>query len=85
MILLKKHKRANRRFHRKRLLKKRKDYWGWNISYDEPISPIVINTPTPCSCHMCGNARKYYKEKTKQELVWHQKTDDELKMYFSNC
>ena len=25
------------------------------------------HTPAMCSCHMCGNPRKYWKEKTIQE------------------
>jgi len=28
---------------------------------------ILANTPKPCSCHMCGNPRKFFKEKTVQE------------------
>ncbi len=61
-------KRALRRHHRSRLLKKRSGYWGrMNWDYDEPfvaVSPMVVNTPTPCSCPMCGNPRKHAKEKS---------------------
>ena len=28
---------------------------------------IKAHTPAMCSCHMCGNPRKYWKEKTIQE------------------
>ena len=27
----------------------------------------VIRTPKPCSCFICGNPRKFFKEKTVQE------------------
>ena len=41
------------------------DKWWW----DE--SPRMVgkkaHTPAMCSCHMCGNPRKYWKEKTIQE------------------
>ncbi|MEZ4886429.1 MAG: hypothetical protein R3E32_16960 [Chitinophagales bacterium] len=65
---MKTYQRAIRRHHRARLLNKRKNYWGraWSIE-DEPISKKVINTPKPCSCFMCGNPRRYWKEKTFQE------------------
>lgn len=29
----------------------------------------VLSTPKPCSCHMCGNPRKYFKDVTRQELI----------------
>ncbi len=60
---MKTYQRAIRRHHRTRLLKKRKNYWGrmWNME-EEPIHKRVINTPKPCSCFMCGNPRKHWKE-----------------------
>lgn len=74
-------KRALRRFHRNRLLKNRKKYWGLDL-YDNRvetnISKIVINTPTPCSCFMCGNPRKFLKEKKRSELIWDEKSRQEL-------
>tara|TARA_B100000780_G_C20676888_1_gene269373 strand:+ start:115 stop:348 length:234 start_codon:yes stop_codon:yes gene_type:complete len=41
----------------------------WNPSDEEYIKKIGIRSHTPkwCSCHMCGNPRKYWKEKTIQE------------------
>lgn len=61
-------KRALRRFHRERLKKRRRYYWGRDLSKEDPnIIGVAVNTPTVCSCHMCGNARKYYKEPTLQE------------------
>ncbi|QIG71385.1 hypothetical protein EVB32_259 [Rhizobium phage RHph_TM39] len=61
--------RAVRRHHRKRLRENRKIYHGglqWVIDREKAKS-FRVNTPTPCSCHMCGNPRKFFKELTIQE------------------
>ena len=62
---------ALRRHHRERLKAKRKFYYTRPGSEYRQNSPEVIafyvNTPTPCSCHMCGNPRRYFKERTMQE------------------
>lgn len=62
--------RAERRHHRARLMKTRKNYWGYGNqgwrSYcqdaPEEMSPAMVGTvartPTPCSCYMCGNPRR---------------------------
>lgn len=62
--------RAIRRFHRARIMKNRQNYWGYGkhgwrsycehgtVNMNETRSGQVINTPTPCSCSMCGNQRK---------------------------
>jgi len=76
-MILKDTKRALRRHHRKRLLKKRKNFWGYYWQNGE-ICKIVINTPTPCSCIMCGNERKYYNKKTKKEIIWDKKSKREI-------
>jgi hypothetical protein len=68
-------KRAWRRHHRKRLLKKREKYWttGWNSYFygNEPPErkrvSRVVDTPKPCSCPACGNQRKH-EGYTMQEL-----------------
>ncbi len=64
-------KRALRRHHRDRLLQKRKHYWSYNNAYNDTLNVeiphSVINTPTPCSCYMCGNPRKYFKEASLEE------------------
>lgn len=74
-------KRAIRRGHVARLKKARMNYW-WNVStfwiehhadsdYKSILTRklgLVVKTPTPCSCWMCGNARKYFKELTRAEL-----------------
>ncbi|BBH11723.1 hypothetical protein [Chromobacterium haemolyticum] len=57
--------RALRRHHVERLVKKRRRHFGRQLSPQE--SSKVVNTPTPCSCWMCGNPRKYFKQKTYQE------------------
>jgi len=58
--------RAERRHHRARLKKNRRNYWGygrqgWNIFDIKEMSAyqagVVTRTPTPCSCYMCGNQR----------------------------
>ncbi|MDA8378168.1 MAG: hypothetical protein M0Z50_14135 [Planctomycetia bacterium] len=63
--------RAMRRHHRHRLLHNRRFHWGRDLSESDE-SPRhrgkVIDTPTPCSCWMCGNPRRYFGEKTLQEL-----------------
>lgn len=62
-------KRAIRRHHSTRLKRKRSNYitvTGFGDNIDIRIRKAV-DTPTPCSCHMCGNPRKYFDEKTIQE------------------
>jgi len=68
-----KNSRAQRRHDRARLKKKRHTHWGYGKqgwrSYcgterdsQYEMSPttlgMVVNTPTPCSCYMCGNPRR---------------------------
>lgn len=64
---------AFRRHHYNRLKAKRinKHYWskgytdcnGWN----ERFLGMAVNTPKNCSCYMCGNPRKHWKDITLQE------------------
>lgn len=62
-------KRAQRRHHYQRLKKKE---WnkaraaGWRTD-EKSISKSVSVHGAGCSCHMCGNPRKYWNEKTQQE------------------
>lgn len=53
--------RAERISHKIRLKKKRMKY------HSGAAGPTVWETPQVCSCHMCGNKRKYL-GKTRQEL-----------------
>jgi len=58
---------------RERLKAKRRFHWGQDLLLnDNDKKHIVVDTPTPCSCWMCGNPRKYSGEKTKQERSFDQ-------------
>ena len=62
-------KRSIRRHHRERIYRKRKkkcQVW-WGCDHDEVFYKMMINTPTPCSCFMCGNPRRHFGERTLQE------------------
>ncbi len=71
---LKNHKRALRRFHKERIQKKRKQYLIFESPNDLESNEIrlkkALKTPTVCSCWMCGNPRKYFGEKTRQEIIF---------------
>ena len=55
--------RSIRRHHRSRLLKRREYY------YNHRNDARVVDTPTPCSCWMCGNPRRFSPHpRTIQEL-----------------
>ena len=58
-------KRSERRHHTERLKKKRRIHWGRELS-DKELGEVV-NTPTPCSCPLCGNPRRHFGAKTVQE------------------
>lgn len=66
--------RADRRHHHQRMFDKVKTFhWlkkkFWNGSEDERELHLkkMAETRQPCSCHMCGNPRKHWKEETIQE------------------
>ena len=66
--------RSIRMHHRERLKKTRSGYWNGNAS--ETGQPgMVVDTPTPCSCYMCGNPRRHFNEASIQE-----RSSDELAM-----
>jgi hypothetical protein len=66
-------KKSIRRHHASRLLKTRRHHWGRDLLHEEGrIKGKTINTPTPCSCAMCGNPRKFFNEKTIQERRFEQ-------------
>lgn len=67
--------RAQRRHHHQRMVNRVKRF-DWIKSfknqftqdeYDKFINHLA-ETRHPCSCHMCGNARKMWKQKTMQEI-----------------
>ncbi|EGQ60392.1 hypothetical protein GGI1_00135 [Acidithiobacillus sp. GGI-221] len=63
--------RAMRRHHRYRLYHNRRFHWGRDLAESDENPKTrgrVVNTPTPCSCWMCGNPRRHFGEKTLQEL-----------------
>lgn len=54
--------RALRRHHRQRMKNNRKKYWTVFPHEESPKRlGIITTTPCICSCWMCGNPRKYYK------------------------
>ena len=61
-------KRALRRHHVARLKAARRFHWGRDIRQDAKSLGKVVDTPCPCSCWMCGNPRRHFKEATLQEL-----------------
>jgi len=64
---MKENLRAIRRAERERLKHKRAENWGgWAKGNPKRLGKL-IDTPKPCSCNMCGNARKYFNEETIQE------------------
>ncbi len=62
-------KRAQRRHHLTRMKKRAerisKQIWG----YEENVLEKSYNHLKQCSCRMCGNPRKYWGSKTKQEIM----------------
>ena len=62
-------RRALRRHHYRRLKRKRERFWYG--TYSAPMGPrhlgMAVATPKVCSCWMCGNPRRYFREKTLQE------------------
>jgi hypothetical protein len=52
---------------KKRKVVKDYDRWWWRDDQTPRMIGIKAHTPALCSCYMCGNPRKYWKEKTIQE------------------
>lgn len=69
--------RAIRRHHRERLKNNRHFHWGRDLREEPKYLGKVVNTPTGCSCPMCGNERHNEWAKgcreTIQERRWKQK------------
>lgn len=67
--------RAERRHHHNRMVERVKKFEWINKSFKDHFTPEELDsfikhlaeTRHPCSCHMCGNARKIWKKKTIQE------------------
>jgi len=79
---MKNYKRALRRFHSQRILSKRKKSYVSQMLIEEGISEKNLKkhlkNPVPCSCWMCGNPRKYQKEKSLQELKAQEKFTSDI-------
>ena len=76
-------KRAIRRHHRERLMKKRLTYWaasdGFEVRIPDPERAIrLVTTPCACSCPMCSNPRRHTGEVTRQEQLADLRFADEL-------
>lgn len=81
-----KSKRAIRRHHVNRLKTKRKFHFGMDFSNDPVAVSRLVRTPTPCSCWMCGNERKYFGKKTIQEQKHEQiNINKEMMLYYEDC
>ena len=72
---MKESKRAERRkqeFRKKQKAKKiLKNSWSYapEMITDRRIGLTASTHGKKCSCHICGNPRKYWKEKTRQEIL----------------
>lgn len=78
-------KRAERRHHIARLKKTRSSYFvfNWWDNVGKRLG-VISQYPKKCSCHMCGNPRKYDKqERTLQELRDIDRTLDGLEDWYN--
>jgi len=65
----------NKAWRRKQEVRKKKkvvrEYYNWwpddSGEWDSRTIGMRSHSPKWCSCHMCGNPRKYYNEQTLQE------------------
>jgi hypothetical protein len=71
--------RALRRHHVARLKKARRLDFGVPPSDQDDPRRIGrhVTTPAACSCWMCGNPRRFFKDKTVQEKIWDGKLREE--------
>ena len=63
--------RAERRHHKFRIREnaKRALKWLWGDLYNEIYALKRAEHMTNCSCAMCGNPRKHFNGRTRQEIV----------------
>jgi len=59
--------RAFRRHHEQRVKHRVEAYYGGYARGNPRAIGRLANTRTPCSCWMCGNARRYFHEPAIQE------------------
>jgi hypothetical protein len=58
--------RAVRQHHRARLIARRRHHFGRVRTSGEAAK--AATTPTPCSCWMCGNPRRYFRQRSIQKI-----------------
>ena len=54
--------RGYRRHHEQRIKQRVQDYYGGYARGNLRATGRLAHTRTPCSCWMCGNARRYFSE-----------------------
>jgi hypothetical protein len=59
--------KSYRRHHEERIKRLVQTYYGGYARGDHRATGRLAHARTPCSCWMCGNARRYFKEPTLQE------------------
>ena len=60
--------RSMRRHHLTRIKRARRHYWDGHASFSPRHLGMVAQYPKTCSCWMCGNERKHWKNRTRKEL-----------------
>lgn len=60
--------RGIRRHHEERVKSRVKSYYGGHAAGDSRSIGRIAHTRRLCSCRMCGNPRKYFRQATIQEL-----------------
>jgi len=76
--------RAERRHHHQRMIDKVKkfrfvqpEFYNGDETQRQKHIRQMAETRHPCSCHMCGNPRRMFNEKTMQEIRSMEKMNDE--------
>ena len=61
--------RAVRRYRMERAkIRVRRLYSGWARGSDR-VTGLLANTRVPCSCPGCGNPRRHFGQRTRQEII----------------
>ena len=77
-------KRAIRRAHQKRIFRKRLKQFSYLTKFSNYIEWIkhIMNNPKNCSCPSCGNPRRHFKQKTRQELIAELDEEEYVSKYY---
>ena len=79
-------KRSKRRAHRNRMINRvryiEKYIWSSRIinmteEEKELESKLLADNLKKCSCYACGNPRKYFKQRTRQEIIAKMSEEDD--------